>query len=151
MKAVVQRVSQAEVRVNGQTIGQIGLGFLVLLGISKGDEEKDLQWLVEKICSLRVFPNDEGKFDRSLEDVSGSILWVSQFTLLGDCRKGRRPSFDQAALPDMAKPLYERAISLTKQKNIHTQSGEFGAMMEVQLTNDGPVTLIIDSPIKDSA
>ena len=145
MKAVLQRVSQAEVRVDGITTGKIARGFLLLLGIAKGDTETDLEWMVDKICHLRVFPNEEGKFDRSLLDIQGQILVVSQFTLFGDCRKGRRPGFEAAALPHDAEILYEKAIGLFEQRGIYTQSGRFAAMMEVDLINDGPVTLILDT------
>lgn len=145
MKAVIQRVSRAEVRVSGHVTGKIEKGLLVLLAVAKGDEEKDLEWLIDKITTLRIFPNEEGKFDRSLIDIQGSILWVSQFTLLGDCRKGRRPGFDQSAPPDQARILYEKAIEITTTKKITTQSGQFGAIMEVDFINDGPVTFIVDS------
>lgn len=146
MKAVLQRVSRAEVRVDGETVGKIGRGFVVLLGVAKGDTENEIQWLVDKICNLRVFPNEEGKFDRSLLDIQGQTLIVSQFTLFGDCRKGRRPGFDAAAPPPLANELYEKVIQTFQQKGVYTQSGRFAAMMEVDLINDGPVTLIVDTP-----
>ena len=146
MKAVIQRVSKAEVRIDGQTVGKIGRGYVILLGVAKGDGEKDMEWIVDKICKLRVFPNDEGKFDRSLLDVQGQVLVVSQFTLFGDCRKGRRPGFDAAAPPTLAEELYLKTIEAFKQKGVHTESGRFAAMMDVDLINDGPVTLILDSP-----
>lgn len=145
MKAVLQRVSRAEVRVDGKVTGQIGRGFLVLLGVSVGDTDTDMNWIVEKIIHLRIFPNDAGKFDRSLLDINGQVLVVSQFTLFGDCRKGRRPGFTEAALPEIAEPLFQKAVTAFQAKGIHTQAGIFGAMMEVELINDGPVTLILDS------
>ncbi|MBN2329214.1 MAG: D-tyrosyl-tRNA(Tyr) deacylase [Candidatus Omnitrophica bacterium] len=146
MKAVIQRVSQAEVRIDGESVGRIGRGFLVLLGVAKGDGEKERQWMVDKICHLRVFPNDSGKFDRSLLDIQGEVLIVSQFTLFGDCRKGRRPGFDAAAHPETAETIYEQVINDFKQKGVITQSGRFGAMMDVDLVNEGPVTLILETP-----
>lgn len=147
MKVVLQRVFRAEVRVDGEITGKIQQGFVALLGIAKGDTDTDLEWIVDKTCNLRVFPNQEGKFDRSLLDVSGEILVVSQFTLLGDCRKGRRPGFDAAASPDVAEALYEKAVSLFRQRGVPAQTGRFGAMMEVELINDGPVTMILDSTV----
>lgn len=146
MKAVVQRVSRAEVRVGGETIGKISQGFVVLLGVAKGDTENDLQWIVDKICNLRVFPNEQGKFDRSLLDIQGEVLVVSQFTLFGDCRKGRRPGFDAAAPPPLAEEYYEKAIQSFRRRGVNTQTGRFAARMEVDLVNDGPVTLLLDSP-----
>ncbi len=145
MKAVIQRVSRASVRVDGETIGKINRGYTVLLGIAQGDQDKDLEWIVDKICNLRVFPNNIGKFDKSLLDINGEVLLVSQFTLFGDCRKGRRPGFDSAAPPEIAIPFYEKSISLFKAKGVKTECGKFAAMMEVELINDGPVTLILDS------
>ncbi len=146
MKAVIQRVSRAEVCIDGQVVGKIGRGYVILLGIAKGDGESELQWLVDKICNLRVFPNQEGKFDLSLLDIQGQALIVSQFTLFGDCRKGRRPGFELAAAPQEAEPLYLKAIQSFQQKGILTQHGRFGAMMDVELVNDGPVTLILETP-----
>lgn len=148
MRAVIQRVSRALVRVQDDITGEISNGILVLLAVEKDDTEADLVWVMDKICSLRIFSNSEGKFDLSLEDVQGSILLVSQFTLYGDCRKGRRPSFDRSAPPLLAEQLYEQGINYLRQKRIHTETGKFGAMMDVELVNDGPVTLIIDSPEK---
>ncbi len=145
MKAVLQRVSRAEVRVDGNVTGQIGRGFLVLLGVSVGDTDTDLNWIVEKIIHLRIFPNDAGKFDRSLLDINGQVLVVSQFTLFGDCRKGRRPGFTEAAPPEIADPFFQKAVAAFQAKGIPTQAGIFGAMMEVELINDGPVTLLLDS------
>jgi D-tyrosyl-tRNA(Tyr) deacylase len=146
MKAVVQRVTQSDVMVDGQQIGAIGNGLLVLLGVGHDDTEKQAQWLAEKIINLRIFEDQNGKMNRSLQDTGGSMLAVSQFTLLGDCRKGRRPSFVAAASPDLAEMLYERFVSLVKQTGIDVATGKFGAMMQVSLVNDGPVTLILNTP-----
>jgi D-tyrosyl-tRNA(Tyr) deacylase len=145
MRAVIQRVSEASVHVNGECTGQIGQGLVVLLGIATGDTQADADYLSEKIVGLRIFPDDEGKFNRSLPDVNGSILVVSQFTLYGDCRKGRRPSFTAAAGVDKALPLYEYFVETLRQKNVPVATGRFQAAMAVHLVNDGPVTLIIDS------
>jgi D-tyrosyl-tRNA(Tyr) deacylase len=144
MRAVVQRVSRAKVEIDGDVSGEITKGILLLLGIHESDTEKELEWMVNKISKLRIFEDEEGKMNHSLLDVSGEILVVSQFTLYGDARKGTRPSFIEAGKPDMAEPLYERSLELFEAKGIHTQSGEFGAMMDVSLTNDGPVTIILD-------
>ncbi|MBI1387704.1 MAG: D-tyrosyl-tRNA(Tyr) deacylase [bacterium] len=145
MKAIIQRVKRAEVRVEDSTTGAISQGLLVLLGVAPDDTEADMRWLIDKIVNLRIFANDEGKFDRSLLDVGGAILIVSQFTLFGDYRKGRRPNFDGAAPPALAENLYEQALRYCRELNISTQSGLFGAMMDVELINDGPVTLTLDS------
>jgi D-tyrosyl-tRNA(Tyr) deacylase len=145
MRAVVQRVTRASVAVDGQIIGQIGPGLLVLLGVARDDVEDDACWLAEKIAFLRIFPDDAGKMNRDLTEVGGAMLIVSQFTLHGDCRKGRRPSFVDAAGPDKAIPLYESFVRSVKELGVPVQTGEFGAMMQVELVNDGPVTLIIDS------
>lgn len=150
MRAVIQRVSRAEVRVDSKIKGTIQQGLLVFLAIHKSDAELDAHWLFDKICNLRIFSNESGKFDLSLQDIQGQMLIVSQFTLYGDCRKGRRPSFESSAPPDIAIPLYDKAINYMKSKGIHTESGEFGAMMEVDFINDGPVTLILDSPEKNA-
>jgi len=149
MRAVVQRVARAEVRVDGVIVGKIGCGLLTLLAVAKEDTEADLHWLLDKICGLRIFPNEQNKFDRSLEEISGEILLVSQFTLYGDCRKGRRPGFESAAPPELAQPMVEKAIDYLRAKGIPTQAGIFGAMMQVELVNDGPVTLILDTPPKN--
>ncbi len=145
MRAVLQRVSRARVTVNGQTTGAIGRGFLVLLGVGKGDTEADADYLADKTAGLRVFPDAEDKMNRSLADVGGEALVVSQFTLYGDCRKGRRPSFDQAAPPELARALYERYVEALRGRGIPVQTGVFQAMMQVELVNDGPVTLLLDS------
>lgn len=145
MRAVVQRVKSANVRVDDIIIGQIGHGILLLLGVEETDEEKDLEYMSDKVPNLRIFEDENGKMNKSLLDVGGSILVISQFTLLGDARKGRRPSFSAAAMPDKAIPAYEKFISKMKEKNIVTESGKFGADMKVELINDGPVTILLDS------
>lgn len=146
MKAVVQRVTHSDVRSEGRQIGAVENGLLVLLGVGKGDTDEQARWLAEKIVNLRIFEDRNGKMNRSVQDIGGSMLVVSQFTLLGDCRKGRRPSFAAAAPPDLAQTLYERFVSFVKQTGIGVATGKFGAMMQVSLVNDGPVTLIIDTP-----
>ena len=145
MRAVIQRVKEARVEVSGRTVGAIGRGLLVLLGIERSDSEGDADYLVSKIVHLRVFEDGDQKFNLSLKDVGGAVLVVSQFTLLGDCRKGRRPSFDAAAPPDKARGLYEHFISLIAQYGLAAASGEFQASMQVCLVNDGPVTVLLDS------
>ena len=145
MRAVVQRVKEAEVRVEEKVIGKIGHGVAVFLGVEQTDEIQDADYLVSKIVQLRIFKDSEQKFNRSLLDVQGAMLVVSQFTLLGDCRKGRRPSFSDAAPPEKARGLYEYFISRVAQSGIPVASGEFQAMMEVFLINDGPVTMLLDS------
>lgn len=145
MRAVVQRVQEAQVLVNGKTVGEIGQGLLVFLGIAHSDEEEDADYLVPKILDLRIFNDSEGKFNLSLYDTKGSLLVVSQFTLLGDCRKGRRPSFSGAAIPEKARRLYDYFIASAAKHGIPVASGEFQAMMDVQLINDGPVTMLLDS------
>ena len=148
MRAVIQRVSQAEVQVNGHSIGKIGKGFMILLGIHETDTLEDVEYLVRKISLLRVFEDKEGKMNLSISDIGGSILSVSQFTLFADTRKGNRPSFIQAARPEQAIPLYEDFNNGLKRKGIPVSTGEFGADMNVALINDGPVTIIIDSKEK---
>jgi len=148
MRVVVQRVTKAQVSVEGNVIGKIKEGLLILLGITHEDNEKDAKWLVNKISGLRIFSDENGKMNKSIEDIEGEILLISQFTLYGDARKGRRPSFIEAAKPDIAVPLYNKFIDLVKEKNIKISVGEFGADMKVELLNDGPVTMIIDSPEK---
>jgi D-tyrosyl-tRNA(Tyr) deacylase len=145
MRALVQRVSQARVVVEGQTIGEIGRGLLVLLGITHTDTPEQAQWLADKVASLRIFADDEGKMNRDLSEAGGAMLIVSQFTLYGDARKGRRPSFVDAAGPEQAIPLYEAFINAVKALGIPTATGRFGAMMQVELVNDGPVTLMVES------
>jgi D-tyrosyl-tRNA(Tyr) deacylase len=145
MRAVVQRVSRAKVTVAKEVVGEIGRGLLILLGVALGDTEAHARWLAEKICSLRIFEDDEDKMNRGLLEVGGAALVVSQFTLYGDCRKGRRPSFVEAALPAEAEPLYEAFATAVRAQGIKTATGRFGAMMQVELVNDGPVTLILES------
>lgn len=145
MKAVVQRVSEASVAVDEEIVGSIGPGLLVLLGVGKNDTSEDGVWLADKITGLRIFEDDDGKMNRSLMDVGGSMLVVSQFTLWGDCRKGRRPSFIDAAPPDKAVELYREFVNHVEQKGVHTETGRFRAMMKVRLVNDGPVTLIVEN------
>jgi D-tyrosyl-tRNA(Tyr) deacylase len=145
MRAVLQRVSRASVRVSGSNRGEIGRGLVVLLGVRSDDTTTDLQWLSEKIVNLRIFEDLDGKMNRSLADIDGEMLIISQFTLYGDCRKGRRPGFSAAAPPETAEPIYERFIQDVKDKQIRVATGIFGAAMEVELVNDGPVTLLLDS------
>jgi D-tyrosyl-tRNA(Tyr) deacylase len=145
MKAVLQRVSQASVTVAGDVVGQIGRGLVVLLGVQQEDGEADARALADKTVDLRIFEDDAGKMNLSVEDVQGAVLVVSQFTLLGDCRKGRRPSFVEAAPPDVAERLYETFIAAIGVRGIPVATGKFRAHMEVALVNDGPVTLLLDS------
>ncbi len=145
MRAVIQRVKSAQVCVDGRVTGRIGEGLLVLLGVGKGDGEEDLSFLISKIPELRIFEDASGKFNLSLKEINGEILIVSQFTLYGDCRKGRRPSFTEAEEPAIAMNLYEQFVSKLRQQGIPVQTGEFQAKMEVHLINDGPVTLLLDS------
>ena len=145
MKAVLQRVSRASVTVSGEMIGQIGRGILVLLGVEPDDTDEDSRQLADKTIALRIFDDAEGKMNLSLEEVGGAILVVSQFTLLGDCRKGRRPSFIGAAPPELAEKLYNTFIGAVGSRGIKVASGRFRAMMDVELVNDGPVTLLLDS------
>ena len=150
MRAVVQRVSSASVDSEGVRTGAIGAGFCVLLGVTHTDTEADAKWLAEKIAGLRVSEDGEGKLNRSLLDVGGEMLVVSQFTLYGDCRRGKRPSFSEAARPELANGLYEKFVEYVKQTGVPVQTGVFQTMMAVSLVNDGPVTLIIDTPEKKS-
>jgi D-tyrosyl-tRNA(Tyr) deacylase len=145
MRAVIQRVSTASVTVAGKQTGVIGAGLLVLLGVHKEDGPKDLAWLAEKTVTLRIFEDEAGLMNRSLMDTGGAMLIVSQFTLLGDCRKGRRPSWSEAAPPEQAKQLYLDFITAVQAYGIVTATGEFQAMMEVSLCNSGPVTVLLDS------
>jgi D-tyrosyl-tRNA(Tyr) deacylase len=145
MRAVIQRVSQAQVSVDGECIGRIGHGLVVLLGIRSDDTQAQADYISDKIIGLRIFSDQAGKFNRSLRDVGGELLIVSQFTLYGDCRKGRRPSFIAAAGVEIALPLYEYFVERTRSRNIRVATGRFQANMAVQLVNDGPVTIILDS------
>jgi len=146
MRAVLQRVRQARVEVDGQVVGSIGRGLVVLLGIARTDAPADADYLAEKILGLRIFPDDEGKMNRSLTDIGGNLLVISQFTLYGDTRKGRRPSFDQAAPPEQARGLYDYFLEAVRSRGVSCQAGIFQAMMDVHLTNVGPVTIICESP-----
>ena len=145
MRAVIQRVKLAEVLVDGRVSGKIGNGLLVFVGVARGDGEEDISYLISKLPDLRIFEDTSGKFNLSLREINGEMLVVSQFTLYGDCRKGRRPSFTEAEDPALARDLYERFISRLREENIPVQTGEFQARMEVHLINDGPVTLILES------
>jgi D-aminoacyl-tRNA deacylase len=146
MRAVIQRVSRASVTIHGQIVGKIGPGLLVLLGITHTDNPADARWLAEKIVGLRIFNDADGKMNLGLTDVGGSVLVVSQFTLYGDAHKGRRPSFIAAARPEQAIPLYEAFVNGIKALGVPVETGRFGAMMDVELVNDGPVTLILEAP-----
>ena len=144
MKAVIQRVISASVKVDNKTVGDIGKGILVLLGVEKGDDEAKALWLAEKIANLRIFSDDQGKMNLSLLDICGSLLVVSQFTVTGNCGKGRRPSFDNAATADEGKRLYEHFVAAAKQYSLIVETGIFQADMQVSLVNDGPVTFILE-------
>lgn len=145
MIAVLQRVKTCTVTIDGKKTAEIGAGLLVLLGVGQGDTPADVDYLAEKTIHLRIFEDDAGKMNRSVQEIGGAVMVVSQFTLLGDCRKGRRPSFIDAAKPDVAVPLYERFIDRIRTTGLQVETGRFGAMMDVGLINDGPVTLILDS------
>ena len=144
MRAVVQRVDRASVTIDGNVNGKIEKGFMVLIGIDEKDEQKDLDYICDKLMGLRIFEDEEGKMNRSIIDAGGSILLISQFTLYGDARKGKRPSFIRAARPEKAIPLYEAAIAKLSEK-VHVETGIFGAEMKVELVNDGPATILLDS------
>jgi D-aminoacyl-tRNA deacylase len=145
MRAVIQRVDRASVRVGEEVVGQIGRGLLVLLGVMRSDGGAEADWMADKLSALRIFENDLGKFDRSLAEVDGELLMVSQFTLYGETRKGRRPSFSRAAAPELAQSLYDRVVQRARSAGLRVETGRFGAHMKVELINDGPVTLILDS------
>jgi len=145
MRAVVQRVSRAAVRVEARTVGEIGPGLLVLLGVAAGDGEQEARWMADKLAALRIFEDGEGKMNLSVADAGGGLLVVSQFTLLGDTRKGNRPSFVDAAPPEPANALYEKVCALLREKGLPVAQGVFRAHMEVELLNDGPVTILLDS------
>ena len=144
MRVLLQRVSRAEVRVAGRVMGRIGAGFCVLVGFTHGDGEAQVGWMADKVVGLRLFADEDGKMNRALDEVGGAVLVVSQFTLYGDAQKGRRPSFIDAARPEVATPLYERFVALLRERGARVETGEFGAMMEVELVNDGPVTLWLE-------
>ena len=148
MKIVVQRVSEASVKVEGKTVGEIKKGLLLLVGIDEEDTHEDADWLVKKILDLRIFGDDEGKMNLSVKDVFGEILCISQFTLLADYKKGNRPSFIKAAKPDIAIPIFDYFVSLMKTSGLYIQQGVFGADMKVSLLNDGPVTMVLNSKTK---
>jgi len=145
VRAVIQRVHESSVTVDGRVTGRIGKGLLVLLGVGESDSENDADYLAEKTVGLRCFADEDSKFNLGVRDVGGSVLAVSQFTLFGDCRKGKRPSFTGAARPELAVPLYERYVARVREAGVEVQTGEFGAHMDVHLINDGPVTLMLDS------
>jgi len=149
MRAVLQRVSRAAVVIDGETVGAIERGLLVLLGVAPTDTPAEVQWLAEKTAGLRIFSDEAGKMNRSVADIGGSVLVVSQFTLYGDCRKGRRPSFLDAAPPEIAVPLYEAFVNGLRALGLPVATGRFGAMMQVELMNEGPVTLILDTKAAD--
>jgi len=145
MRAVVQRVKKARVEVDGEVVGRIGEGLLVLLGVRRDDTEKDVEYLVEKVLGLRIFEDNEGRMNLSIMEVGREVLAVSQFTLYGDCRRGRRPSFDEAAPPDLAERLYGLFVEGIRKKGVKIQTGRFRALMDVHLINSGPVTILLDS------
>ena len=145
MRAVVQRVSRARVTVDGETTGAIDAGLLVYLGIGPEDGEREVAWVTSKVADLRVFPDEAGRFDRSVTDIAGSVLVVSQFTLYGDTRRGRRPSFTDAAPPEVAAPLVDRVMDAIRDRGLRLEGGRFGAHMLVDAVNDGPVTILLDS------
>ncbi len=145
MRAVIQRVSQAEVKVDADIVGKINEGLLILLGVEKQDSDEDLKYLYDKITNLRIFEDMQGKMNLSVRDVQGQLLVVSQFTLYADCRKGRRPSFENAASPEIARMYYENFVELSKEDGFKTETGQFQAHMSVMLYNDGPVTIMLDS------
>ncbi len=144
MRVVLQRVSSASVSIEGRVVGSIGRGFVVLVGFTAGDGDDHVEWMAGKVHGLRLFSDDEGRMNLSLGDVGGAVLVVSQFTLYADARKGRRPSFVDAAQPDDAIPLYERFVRALRERGLPVETGEFGALMDVELVNDGPVTLILE-------
>jgi D-tyrosyl-tRNA(Tyr) deacylase len=145
MRAVIQRVSKASVTVEGQVVGKIGRGLLVLLGIGAGDVQDDVALLADKIANMRIFPDQDGRFDRSVLDISGEVLVISQFTLYADTRRGRRPSFSDAAAPEIAAPLVDSFVETLRARDLVVASGVFGAHMDVDLQNDGPVTIVLDT------
>ena len=151
MRAVVQRVSEASVAVDGKVVGQIGPGLCVLLGVAQGDAVADAEWMASKVCELRIFEDEAGKMNRSVLDTKGALLAISQFTLLGDAQKGRRPSFIAAARPEEAQPLYAKFSALCRERGMRVEEGVFRATMQVRIVNEGPVTLILDSRLASRA
>lgn len=145
MRAVLQRVHAARVSVDGRTVGAIDRGLVVFAAVGEGDADSDLDWIADKVATLRLFPDEAGRFDRSLPEVGGGVLAISQFTLFGDCRKGRRPSFSHAADPVTAREQFARFVSKLRDRGLPVAEGEFGAMMRVEVDNDGPVTILLDS------
>ncbi|MFB6363632.1 D-aminoacyl-tRNA deacylase [Paenibacillus elgii] len=145
MRVVLQRSKAAQVTVNGETVGRIDHGLVLLVGIAEGDTEEDARYVADKIAGLRIFEDDQGKMNHSVLETGGQVLSISQFTLYGDCRKGRRPNFMAAARPELAEPLYERFNDMLREAGLHVETGRFGEMMDVSLVNDGPVTLIVES------
>ena len=151
MRVVLQRVNEARVEVEGAVVGSISTGLLILIAVTSTDTQLDADYLAEKMTYLRIFPDDEGRMNRSILDVGGSLLVVSQFTLYGECRKGRRPSFDRAAPPEQARQLYVYLIERLRSRNIIVQTGVFQAEMQIHLVNDGPVTFVLDSPDRQNS
>jgi len=151
MRAVLQRVTEASVTVGGETVGAIGGGLLVLLGVTHNDTRSDAEYLADRVLLLRIFPDQAGRMNRSIQDAGGALLVISQFTLYGNCKKGRRPSFDEAAPPERANELYEYFVDCLRKRNSKVETGVFQAEMQVQLVNDGPVTFILDSPRKSGS
>lgn len=151
MRALVQRVTRADVSVEGRTTGRIAEGLLVLLGATHADGEPEARWLAQKLATLRIFPDEEGRMNRSLTETGGSLLVVPQFTLYGDAREGRRPGFSEAARPEVAEPLFERVCTLLAETGVPVERGVFRAHMQVSLVNDGPVTLMIETPARVGA
>lgn len=151
MRALIQRVSKASVTVDEKKIGEIGKGILILLGITRGDSEKDIAYLHEKITNLRIFEGENGKLDLSVRDIKGELLLVSQFTLCGDCNKGRRPDFNSAAPVEEARTIFEKACEIFKKSDVPAKTGQFQANMRVELINDGPLTLMLESPRANAA
>ena len=145
MRAVIQRVANASVTVDGDTVGRIAHGLLVLVGVAAGDAQTDIDYIASKVCEVRIFGDDEGRMNRSIKEAGGALLVISQFTLLGDARQGRRPAFDAAETPEDANRLYEELLARLRQTGVPVEAGRFRAHMQVQLTNDGPVTILLDS------
>lgn len=150
MKAVLQRAASASVTVDGEVVGSIGRGVLALLGVERGDGPAEVEWMARKVAELRMFEDDAGRMNRSVEDVGGGVLVVSQFTLCADCRKGRRPGFDKACEPELAEKLYEEVVAALRSRGLEVETGTFAAMMDVNLVNSGPVTFLLESPVGSS-